>query len=124
MARRVEGLKLECTKCGLMLPRGWFRARRDVVNGRDSWCRECRVPGHRARAAVRQDRMQGRGSFTAGDIRDLWRRQFGLCAKCGISLIFTGYHVDHVIPIVRGGRNEGGNLQLLCPRCNLSKGAK
>jgi 5-methylcytosine-specific restriction endonuclease McrA len=33
-------------------------------------------------------------------------------------------HVDHVVPIARGGLNEVGNLQWLCAPCNLSKGAR
>lgn len=32
--------------------------------------------------------------------------------------------LDHVIPISRGGMNIDDNVQLLCPTCNLSKGAK
>lgn len=30
-------------------------------------------------------------------------------------------HVDHIIALVNGGRNDRQNLQLLCPRCNMRK---
>ena len=33
-------------------------------------------------------------------------------------------HVDHLVPIVHGGKSELGNLQLLCSRCNQSKGGR
>ena len=36
----------------------------------------------------------------------------------------TAVHVDHIIPVSRGGGNEVDNLQLLCRACNLSKGAR
>lgn len=60
------------------------------------------------------------GSHTADDIRSLWDRQSGRCAACGTGL-HDAPHVDHIIPIKRGGTDFVGNLQLLCPCCNLSK---
>jgi len=38
--------------------------------------------------------------------------------------ISTDYHIDHIVPIVTGGEHKIENLQLLCPFCNCSKGAK
>ncbi len=32
-------------------------------------------------------------------------------------------HVDHIIPIARGGSNEPENLIAACPRCNMAKRA-
>ena len=31
-------------------------------------------------------------------------------------------HVDHIIPVSKGGKTEMGNLRTLCERCNLGKG--
>ena len=73
----------------------------------------------------RRARLQGAETFeiTPRDIRRMWSRQRGCCAYCGRSLP-NGYHVDHVIPVSRGGRNSVGNLVIACPECNLSKGAR
>lgn len=30
-------------------------------------------------------------------------------------------HLDHVIPVSKGGRNNYGNIQLLCNECNINK---
>jgi len=46
----------------------------------------------------------------------------GRCGACRCAM--RDYHVDHVIPISRGGSDNPENLQLLCPPCNLSKGSK
>ena len=68
-----------------------------------------------------------RGAFvadvTADDVERMLREQRGLCVApgCGCSLSESGYHVDHVIPLSRGGTHEPANAQLLCPRCNLKK---
>jgi 5-methylcytosine-specific restriction endonuclease McrA len=63
------------------------------------------------------------GKHTAADIKRLFRLQRGKCACCRVS-IADGYHVDHIQPLVLGGSNDKANLQLLCPTCNLRKGAK
>lgn len=45
------------------------------------------------------------------------------CALCGKPI--TGkYHIDHWIPLSKGGANEVGNLRVLHGRCNLRKAAK
>jgi hypothetical protein len=52
---------------------------------------------------------------------EVWRRDCGACVECGA----TEYlEFDHVIPWSRGGATSVGNLQLLCRRCNLAKGAR
>ena len=46
------------------------------------------------------------------------------CCRCGASLEKEPHlllHVDHIIPIARGGKTEPDNLQTLCWQCNLSK---
>lgn len=36
----------------------------------------------------------------------------------------NSFHIDHYIPIAKGGTNEISNLVISCPTCNMSKGAK
>lgn len=64
------------------------------------------------------------GYHDADDIKQIYTMQYGLCGSCKASLEETGYHVDHIIPLSKGGSNWPDNLQCLCPRCNVSKGAK
>ncbi len=36
----------------------------------------------------------------------------------------VGLHIDHVIPIAKGGKSVPSNLRVLCSKCNGSKGAR
>lgn len=67
-------------------------------------------------------RRSADGRHTAADIAALHRLQKGKCAACRSPL--DAFHVDHIVAIARGGTNDRINLQLLCPTCNLQKGAK
>lgn len=64
------------------------------------------------------------GFYTHKDIEEKMESQHGQCAGCGSCFSETGYHVDHIFPLSRGGSNWPNNIQLLCPKCNLSKGTK
>lgn len=46
------------------------------------------------------------------------------CALCGITAKERMLDVDHIIPRSRGGSSKEENLQVLCAKCNRSKGAK
>lgn len=75
--------------------------------------------------AKRRAKMrQSGGSFKKKDIDDMFVAQSGLCVACGVNLITSGYHIDHKIPLSKGGTNWIDNIQLLCPSCNLSKNNK
>jgi 5-methylcytosine-specific restriction endonuclease McrA len=54
--------------------------------------------------------------------RKLVRHYRHRCAYCGGNE--GGIHMDHVIPLSRGGRHAIGNVLPACQGCNLSKGAK
>ena len=43
------------------------------------------------------------------------------CRECNSTENIT---IDHIVPVVRGGKNLMSNLQLLCRSCNSRKGAK
>jgi 5-methylcytosine-specific restriction endonuclease McrA len=64
------------------------------------------------------------GSHTVGDIAALHRQQNSRCNACGADFAQVKVHVDHIVPLAKGGANGADNLQLLCGPCNQSKGTK
>jgi hypothetical protein len=52
----------------------------------------------------------------------VWQRDRGKCVVCGA---IDKLHFDHIVPISKGGpSNTTDNIQLLCARHNLAKGAR
>lgn len=47
----------------------------------------------------------------------------GICGICG-EAVGPDYHVDHIIPLSRGGLHSYDNVQPSHPFCNMSKGSK
>lgn len=90
-------------------------------NNHDRWVLLKRAGNQRRR--VRITNADGEWPLAADDIIRLFDTQAGLCPYCGVNLE-GGFHIDHKTPISRGGDNKLSNLQLLCPCCNVRKGAK
>lgn len=53
---------------------------------------------------------------------DILKRDGFRCSICGASASDGAkMHVDHIIPVSKGGRTEPGNLRTLCDKCNFGK---
>ena len=57
--------------------------------------------------------------------RQIMERDGYTCQICGRYMPDgTDIHIDHIIPVSKGGKTVPGNLQVLCSKCNISKGAR
>lgn len=61
------------------------------------------------------------GSHTTAGVLAKLELQGGRCYYCPADLSVTGYHVDHKIPLARGGSNWPANICCACPGCNCRK---
>lgn len=50
---------------------------------------------------------------------EVWQRDGGKCVECSA---ISYLEFDHIIPFSMGGANTVNNIQLLCRKCNLTKG--
>ena len=72
---------------------------------------------HKRRIAIRE------GNVSSSEILKLKSSSF-LCYWC-LSLIKNErIHLDHFLPISKGGKHELSNLVISCPKCNQTKGSK
>lgn len=46
------------------------------------------------------------------------------CKYCLIELKDHNRHIDHIVPLSKGGKHELINLMPICDKCNMSKGSK
>lgn len=49
------------------------------------------------------------------------RRALGICHHCGERFPADALTMDHLVPIVRGGRSTRGNVVPSCKECNTRK---
>lgn len=49
------------------------------------------------------------------------RRSSGICYYCGENVGAKQLTMDHIIPLVRGGRSNKGNIVPACKKCNSAK---
>jgi len=72
----------------------------------------------------RRARKLANGGALSKDVSErLFKLQKGKCPCCGQSL-GGDFHLDHIVPIKKGGANEDWNIQLLRKQCNHQKSAK
>ena len=75
---------------------------------------------------VRSGWIQKERSLMTDSLRyDILRRDGFKCQICGATAQDgVKLHVDHIIPVSKGGKTEPSNLRTLCDRCNLGKSDK
>lgn len=76
-----------------------------------------------ARQNKRRAALFGAAGSCSSEQFDQRRAMFGdVCSYCGA--VDHAGHMDHVIPLARGGSNWPANLRWACGRCNRSKADK
>jgi 5-methylcytosine-specific restriction endonuclease McrA len=139
-----------CTKCGERYPATaeFFTRNKNLPMGLSPWCRICHKTSsqkyrlehkarilennrayrkahphvHRASINRRRVRKMAGVSVEPFDEHIQLMRQKSRCYYCGKKLV--AYHIDHVIPLSRGGTDHPDNKVLACPSCNLKKNDK
>lgn len=103
---------------------------RSPIPGLENSSFERRADAAERRNAKRLDRQSRRRALKSGvavgrvvrtEIIGRDGRQCYLCGKT--DLLDDELHLDHVIPLAKGGAHSPKNVRVACASCNLSKGA-
>jgi len=74
--------------------------------------------------------MKRRKKFSTAERRTIFDHTSGKCNVCHKQLGFSNYgihgargawHVDHSVPVAKGGTDHGNNVRAVCIGCNLDK---
>jgi len=71
----------------------------------------------------RARKLENGGKLSRGLSAKLFKLQRGKCPCCKKPL-GEDFHLDHIMPLARGGSNTDNNIQLLRASCNQQKSAK
>lgn len=118
--------------------RAWWETNRERMAERKRACYETNREQEleRRRAYYRANRQAAfdraaayrarKLNATAGEVRraEVWERDLGICYLCMGKADPDNWHLDHVIPLSRGGSHSLDNVAVTHPACNLRKGAK
>lgn len=133
-------LSYECITCDKKRVKNYYRTNTDVLKKRSKdWYQDNkdralersrewqRSNPHRVGASNNRRRVRKRGTLTEWDLKlsAQWRKVISKmpCYYCGTTEA-EKYHVDHRIPVSKGGDDSWVNLVRACEPCNLSKSAK
>ncbi len=146
-----EGELIRCPNCVTWLPVGQFSlVAGRAGTGRQSYCKSCaskvkRSP--RSPESVKRNLLRQRLNYQAAPEKAYQKKAVrrarlanvpseriernqvyftwqGLCGICWNMVDPENWHLDHIVPIVKGGAHLFSNVQPAHPFCNISKGAR
>ena len=124
-ATRAQGRE-RYKRTGHLAMKAHYERNKDAYKARAYEWREANPERRRELSSrYRARQLDQKGDVSPDIVGSLMERQAGKCVapRCGVSLA-KGYHLDHIIPLSKGGMHDDSNLQLLCPHCNISKHAQ
>lgn len=117
-----------CTKCKKTLPISEFTM---TSRGYKPSCKSCERQRVRQWATDNPDKERAKSArrrARGGDVtfglsirQKLFENQNGRCFYTNATLELMTAHIDHKVPISRGGTNDFANLALCTPEANLLK---
>lgn len=135
-----DGLNSECRICVRKRGRAHWQANKeaysekqklyrsdpDVRERERKWHQEWEKKNKDKRSILRMNRRARINNAYIEDVIPsvIFERDSGICQICFTAIEDDNWHIDHRIPLVKGGEHSYANTQLSHAFCNLSKGAK
>lgn len=120
-----------CGRCKKIRHVTQFTTNKANPDGRYSYCRACARKVRRKRykkdpepfkdAAVKRKAKVKGAKVETVTRRKIRERDNGMCQICLLPVTYEDMHLDHVVPISKGGEHSYANTQTTHATCNLSK---
>lgn len=78
--------------------------------------------GCRERTMRRKARLRAAPVVEMIDRQYIWSRDGGRCHLCGGAADPAAWHLDHLVPLSKGGEHSARNVRVSHPTCNLRRG--
>ncbi len=100
----------------------WLNANREKAYTHSRKWKKANPDNGHQHAALRRARKSG---GTGGKVKRsvVYDRDYGLCHICGRAVFHDSWHLDHIIPLSKGGEHSYRNVAVSHPGCNMCKGA-
>jgi 5-methylcytosine-specific restriction endonuclease McrA len=123
--RAVNGLQSQCKPCICANGKKWREENPEKWRAARRGWKEANPDKVRAihRNTSHKRYRQKKGGLSATDLLAWEKSQPKVCHWCGVKCS-ESWHVDHRLPLAKGGEHELRNLVIACPSCNLRKGAR
>lgn len=132
-SRTADGYAPHCKPCKNEVERKWLADNKDKVSERNRRkYLKMRMDKDRLLLFKERQRMnelnrraRKRDAFIETvDPQVVYEMHGGMCGICKGFVEQSSFHVDHIIPLARGGMHGYVNVQPAHVKCNLSKGAR
>ncbi len=117
--------RYEANKAIILERQREYRERPGFHEMRAEWLREWHAAHPDARSeydAVRRARLLGAEAEAVARAA-IWVRDRGVCRICDELADPRNWHLDHIVPLSKGGGHVADNVAVTCPPCNMKKGA-
>lgn len=101
--------------------RAYYAANTEACKASASRSRKKHAARVLAKNAMRRARLKGASVVERVNRAAIFERDRGLCRLCGRPVDPKCFHLDHWIPLARGGHHAAGNVFVAHPRCNIRK---
>lgn len=109
------GLRRCTGPCGIVYPLGddyFYRSNTKNWGGFGWKCKNCK----------RKDGRKYYGNTRLKTRFEFLKKYNFTCQYCGRKAPEVQFHIDHILPVSKGGSKDESNLILACDECNIGKG--
>lgn len=125
------GVRSKCKECDKKRHKDYYSENKEYVKDRIKiWKNKIKENGSLQYWNIRAGKINERAkkyninqSINGKELMDLYEQQKFRCYYCNYKII-DSFHIDHYIPLSKGGNNTIKNIYITCDYCNLHKSDK